>query len=207
MGYNPADGFNYMMWYSGSSDDGIYKLTNLQKIKNITWGNCCSCCTQCCQSSLCEPLSQSTVFTKVATIPTVFSQQASPCLFCPSRLYHVETCKWILGVYNSGWTQFVSCNLIDWSAYSCTTCSSTGVSTCCFAQLTALGSLFVSNGSGITKCTNQYFTCISSSGTIEYGVCANQYTKTGVVVSSGDRLYMFNCGDAPIAVNVWGYEG
>lgn len=188
MTYNPTDCLNYIMSYSGTADDGIYKLTGLSTLKNLFYT--CNCCI------LSETLSSSTIFTKVSSIPSVFCSISD---FRPSRLFQIENSKWILSVCNGStctWSQYVTCDLINWS----TLC-------CCSAQLTPLCNSYSTDGNGIIKTTNNYFNCINCSGTLDYCVCLNQYTRTGVVVSNGDRLYMNNYGPSPIAVNVWGYEG
>lgn len=196
MGYNPSDCFNYFMYYSGASsvEDGIYRVTGMNILRCFFYtASISSVGSTCCQ----EPLCASTVFTKVSPVPTVFS-----CIgatnFCPSRLFHVETSRWILGVYNGGWQNYTTCDLINW----CRLCD-----TVCYRQFTPNSNVFFTNGCGICKNCNLYFSCVNCAGTLEYCTSSNQLVKTGVVLSNGDRLYMNNWGPSPTSVNIWGYEG
>ena len=45
------------------------------------------------------------------------------------------------------------------------------------------------------------------SGLIDLRVKTNQYERTGLVLSNGDRIMVNNDGTPKINVQVWGYEG
>ena len=50
--------------------------------------------------------------------------------------------------------------------------------------------------------------CMDCSGLIDLCTEMNQYERTGIVLSDGDRLMVKNhSADQPINVQVWGYEG
>ena len=42
---------------------------------------------------------------------------------------------------------------------------------------------------------------------IDYKLSANQYERTGVVLSDGDRVFVNNDADTCLSFQIWGYEG
>jgi hypothetical protein len=48
---------------------------------------------------------------------------------------------------------------------------------------------------------------VDPSGMLDYKVSANNYERTGVVISNGDRINVNNNSDKCMSVQVWGYEG
>ena len=42
---------------------------------------------------------------------------------------------------------------------------------------------------------------------IDYKLSVNQYERTGVVLSNGDRLMVNNNSDHKTTVQIWGFEG
>jgi peroxiredoxin len=98
------------------------------------------------------------------------------------------------------WSLLSSNNLCDWIKAGDDSLN-------CFIQVTDKLNIYTSSqNTGICKISNNYST-ISTDGTIDYEVTANQYQQTGVVVSSGDRLYAKNNGPCRMSFTVWGYEG
>ena len=59
----------------------------------------------------------------------------------------------------------------------------------------------------IVEVCNCFFSNMDCSGVIDYKVSSNQYERTGIVLSNGDRIMVNNNGDIKTAVQVWGYEG
>ena len=54
---------------------------------------------------------------------------------------------------------------------------------------------------------NCFFANIDCSGLIDYKLSMNQYERTGIVLSDGDRIMVNNNGDVKTSFQVWGYEG
>ena len=58
----------------------------------------------------------------------------------------------------------------------------------------------------VDKC-NCFYSNMDCSGLIDLRVKTNQYERTGLVLSNGDRIMVNNDGTPKINVQVWGYEG
>jgi len=61
----------------------------------------------------------------------------------------------------------------------------------------------------INKKTDYFFNkeCIGNQGLIEYNTSANQYERTGLVIGSGDKVWVADdSGNSDIPVQIWGYE-
>lgn len=52
-----------------------------------------------------------------------------------------------------------------------------------------------------------YTSGVNDAGTLEYNTSFGNYQRTGVLISNGDKLFVKNGGNTPIAVSVMGYEG
>ena len=48
---------------------------------------------------------------------------------------------------------------------------------------------------------------IDCTGIIDYKLSVNQYERTGIVLSDGDRIMVNNDADVCLNFQVWGYEG
>lgn len=59
----------------------------------------------------------------------------------------------------------------------------------------------------VIESCNCFFANMDCSGLLDYSVSANQYERTGVVLSNGDRVMVNNDGDIKTAVQIWGFEG
>ena len=52
-----------------------------------------------------------------------------------------------------------------------------------------------------------YTSGVNDAGTLEYNTSFGNYQRTGILVSNGDKLFVKNGGNTPIAITVMGYEG
>jgi len=196
--YNPIKKCHYFMIYNGGLDDGIYS------VDHTTLATCAQGYLTAGEGGRWWDHTLSNgPFTKISTVPSAYTSFGGAGTMCYGRLYQADFCYYTIPVHNgTNWGIFSSQDLISWS-------NSRNDSTCCFVQLTGSqeATYVSSGGSGICKVSNNFDTCINTSGMIDYRVEANQYQQNGVVVSNGDRLYAKNTGSNPIAFNVWGYEG
>ena len=59
----------------------------------------------------------------------------------------------------------------------------------------------------VVEVCNCFFANMDCTGLIDYKVTANQYERTGVVLSNGDRVMINNNSDHKTNVQVWGFDG
>lgn len=144
-----------------------------------------------------------TFWCKVANFPTdwLCDYYVKPRM-CVSCLYRYSFSEWTISLYNCNtcaWDPWTSKDLITWdkSPFNQTVCLDP-LHTCCLDLAQAK---VISNQDTFMK-------CMDCSGLIDLCVDMNQYERTGVVLSDGDRLMVKNhSSDQPISVQVWGYEG
>lgn len=120
---------------------------------------------------------------------------------CVSCLYRSDVCTWNMQLYNfesNVWDGFISSDLITWSAlpdpYSVKISD-------------VLTTTVTSDYACIVDDCNCFFSNMDCSGIIDYKVDINQYERTGIVLSDGDRIMVNNNGDVQTSFQVWGYEG
>ena len=70
-----------------------------------------------------------------------------------------------------------------------------------------LTTFVTSDNACIVDDCNCYFANIDCTGIIDYKLSVNQYERTGIVLSDGDRLMINNDADVCLNFQVWGYEG
>ena len=121
--------------------------------------------------------------------------------FCVSCLYRSGKCMWTMGVYNhesKKWDGFQSPNLHEWA-----------LATDPFVQKVndSLTRSITDDYRCVVEVCNCFFANMDCSGLIDYKVSANQYERTGVVLSNGDRLMVNNNSDHKTTVQIWGFEG
>jgi hypothetical protein len=120
---------------------------------------------------------------------------------CVSCLYRSDNCTWNLQVYNFQtykWDGFTSTDLINWSNLPDP-----------YSQRVSdiLTTAVTSDYACIVDDCNCFFANIDCSGLIDYKLSMNQYERTGIVLSDGDRIMVNNNGDVKTSFQVWGYEG
>lgn len=195
LSYNPTADCVYFM-----ADDclhaGIYSI-NKENLFCFLCKNLAAGCYPTCCGYICD---MSCYFTKVSNIPSAF---ANSNLCCIKNLYKTSENLWGIAIKNCTGTcfeTFVSSDLINWTN-----------STCSYSQaLTDDNSKFISNSSAcdclFTTC-NCFFGNVSCSGLTDYKVSANNYERTGVVISDGESVVVNNNSCYTMNAQVWGYEG
>ena len=174
-------------------------------------GKCFAPCGTCNISYGCnqvmmdfEEWTCSCLITKVADFPSAMTgtKYTNPkmCVGCLYRMGTQAEPFWSISIYNhdtSGWDRFTTDDLLTWNN-SGTTFNWNVATTC---SLTA-------NASCIVSLCNGFADAVPKCGYMDHGVSANNYERTGIVLSDGDSIYVNNCtGTAGLAVQVWGYEG
>ena len=142
--------------------------------------------------------------TKVADFPTsmLCTKYITPqmCVGCLYRMGTQAEPFWSMSIYNhdtTAWDRFTTDDLLTWTNSGST--FNWDVATTC--SLTA-------NASCIVSLCNDFADAVPKCGYMDHGVSANNYERTGIVLSDGDSIYVNNCtGTAGLAVQVWGYEG
>ena len=144
----------------------------------------------------------SVMFMKMADFPGVMTHRKySTPRMCVSCLFRADYSLWSLSLYNCstcGWDAFMSPDLYNWKAANFSTGNlATDCLITCFS----------------TDCGCMYTVCdcfmanVDCSGVLDYCYEFNNYERTGVVLSYGDRLYVKNHSTTPFSFQVWGYEG
>ena len=64
----------------------------------------------------------------------------------------------------------------------------------------------ISNGGTVTA-SKSNIANLGEDGVLEYGTTFNQYERTGLVLSNGDRIVTYNSSTKPYTIQVMGYEG
>ena len=144
----------------------------------------------------------SVVLHKQAPFPAIMTaRKYTTPRMCVSCLFRADYSLWSLSLYNCstcGWDAFMSPDLYNWKAANfsngnlATDCLITCFSTDCGCMYTVCD-CFMAN--------------VDCSGVLDYCYEFNNYERTGVVLSYGDRLYVKNHSTTPFSFNVWGYEG
>ena len=147
----------------------------------------------------------SILFCKLANFPEAWtcSYYTRPRM-CVSCLFRYEHCAWSIGVYNCctcGWDAFTTKDLVNWSSIPGTVvaCQDPCIY-CCLRASPAC----------IDRCCDCFTANMECEGIIDQCVPINQYERTGVVLSAGDKIFVKNYGASgagKVSFQVWGYEG
>ena len=143
--------------------------------------------------------------TKVADFPTEMAStdysNATDCVMCVSCLFRADMSTWTMSLFNykcQRWDGFQSSDLVTWSKISDP--YSVKISNVLTQSVT-------SDYACIVDDCNCYFENIDCSGIIDYKLSVNQYERTGIVLSDGDRVFVNNDADVSLSFQIWGYEG
>lgn len=193
--YNPTKDCTYMM-LDDSTRSGIYSINrgNLFKFlnKSLPTDNYCICCGYIDDMTC--------YFTKVSDIPEVFNNSN---LCCIKNLYKTAEDSWGIAVKNKAGTCFETFNssdLINW------TNSTVSYSQPLDSDRTKV--LYNSSaGNCLELCCNCFYGNVGCSGITDYKVIANNYERTGVVISDGESIVVNNNSCYTMNSQVWGYEG
>lgn len=148
----------------------------------------------------CIDFSATPLFCRVSDFPTAMtcSYYINP-FMCVSCLFRFASNGWSMSLYNccsSVWDTFVTDDLINW----CSTVSNYTYPSSDTYQI-------ASNPTCVVSCCNCFMANVDYSGMIDYKVSANNYERTGVVISDGDRINVNNNSSKCMSAQVWGYEG
>jgi len=141
---------------------------------------------------------------KIADFPAAMTalKYTSPkmCVGCLYRMGTQLEPFWSMSIYNhdtTSWDRFTTDDLLTWNNVGNT--FSWNVSSEC--------SLTVSASCIVSLC-NSFSNVVPKCGYLDFDVSANNYERTGVVLSDGDSIYVNNCtANSAMTVQVWGYEG
>lgn len=197
LSYNPNTNCVYMMVRSTKSNQcGIFTIN-----KDVI----CSCygfrSNNCGYDNItCTTLESTSFYCKVADFPEIMtcSYYTSP-FMCVSCIFRYGTSSWSISIYNcstSAWDTFVSSNLIDWNSAT----NSLGYYENDTRQIN-------STINCVYRSCNCFMSNVDYSGMTDYKVSANNYERTGVVVSNGDKVFINNNSSNCMSAQVWGYEG
>lgn len=144
----------------------------------------------------------SVIFHKQAPFPAAMTaRKYTTPRMCVSCLFRADYSLWSLSLYNCStcsWDAFLSPDLINWSGQNF---SSGNLEASC--KVTCFSS---DQGKMFTVC-DCFMANVDCSGVLDYCYEFNNYERTGVVLSFGDRLYVKNHSTTPFSFQVWGYEG
>jgi hypothetical protein len=219
--WNPHDSYVYTaIRSSNAADCGIFRI-DPHEVRRQAGPFCgcsqasCQCCGNGCNQYIYGPgaVDWATTFghdggggacalCRTAEFPSCWAQSKyTSGGMCVSCLYRSAKCQWTIGLYNHDtkkWDGYTSKNLHEWES---------------------AGDPFVENASDtltrtitddyrcVVEVCNCFFANIDCSGLIDYKVSANQYERTGIVLSNGDRVSVNNNSDHKTTVQVWGFEG
>ena len=147
----------------------------------------------------------SVLFCKLANFPEEWtcSYYTRPRM-CVSCLFRYEHCAWSIGLYNCctcGWDAFTTKDLVNWSSLPGTVVACTDP--CIYCCLRAVPAC-------IDRCCDCFTSNMECEGIIDQCIPINQYERTGVVLSAGDKIFVKNYGSSgagKVSFQVWGYEG
>ena len=139
-----------------------------------------------------------TDLTSLSTTPAIFKSKSD---WTSSRnVRRVGTNRWRYDIYDkttSTYTAFETKNLRDdWTVVDLTSN---------FEALYPDGSTLQATGSVTNRIVNNTPT-LADSGLLEYNTQVNQYERTGLVLSDGDRVVVSNNGTDIVGVQAMGYE-
>lgn len=150
-------------------------------------------------------------FRKVGNFPSVMTDyKYTQPMMCVGCLFRSDNKLWSLPVYNHceyRWDTFLTCDLKQWNKQEFVKCNipadqMTTVCDCCVLNLTE---------NYLCRCTDCFMSGFQREGLVELCLSFNQYERTGIVLSEGDRIYVKNNDDNTtgkcINFQVWGYEG
>ena len=143
--------------------------------------------------------------TKVADFPTEMAHSNysnnNDRTMCTTCLFRADFCTWTMSLFNydcARWDGFQTNDLITWSKI--TDPYNVKISN-------VLTTSVSSDYACIVDDCNCYFANIDCTGIIDYKLSINQYERTGIVLSDGDRIMVNNDADVCLNFQVWGYEG
>jgi len=204
--HNPKAGVEktYIMIRSSASNDcGIFEY------KWDQWTGYGSCMTVLMSSTDNPGFPTRTLVTcsefieKVADFPSAMTagKYTTPfmCVGCLYRMSPKENPFWSITVYNhttTEWDRFTSDDLLTWTSVAPD-----------FSWRPTTRAKFEVFDNCVTKYNNNFPTVVPKCGYTDFGVSANNFERTGVVISAGENVTVDNDSTDALTVQVWGYEG
>lgn len=102
-------------------------------------------------------------------------------------------------------TKFISSDLINWTCAGTTTNVQSTICDSSTGNRYKWATASTSCVYGITDYFNNS-TCLPDESTIEYKVSANQFERTGLVISNGDKVFVSDDTSTCVVSQVWGYD-
>ena len=140
---------------------------------------------------------------KIADFPAAMTatKYTSP-LMCVGCLYRMSPSInpfWSITVYNhdtSEWDRFTTTDLINWKSVAPD-----------FRWDVSPTFAYLAFDNCLRTSCNNYDNAVPKCGYLDYEVSANNFERTGVVISDGESIVVNNNTTEGLTAQVWGYEG
>jgi hypothetical protein len=148
-------------------------------------------------------LTDSPYIDKIADFPSAMTatKYTAPlmCVGCLYRMSPKENPFWSITVYNhdtTEWDRFTTEDLISWKSVAPD-----------FAWSVSNTFKYETFDNCLRTSCNNFGTVVPKCGLFDFGVSANNYERTGVVISDGESIIVNNDTTEGLTAQVWGYEG
>ena len=204
--HNPKAGVEktYVMIRSATTANcGIFEY------KWDEWSGAGCCVDSCCMLQNCSAMPNHCTVTcsqfmaKVADFPSAMTagKYTNPlmCVGCLYRMSPKENPFWSIAVYNhttTEWDRFTSDDLLTWTSVAPD-----------FSWRPTTRAKFETFDDCMTRYNNVFPSTVPKCGYTDFGVSANNFERTGVVISAGENVTVDNDSTDALTVQVWGYEG
>ena len=204
--HNPKAGVEktyVMIRSSNTSDCGIFEY------KWDEWSGAGCCVDSCSMISNNSGMpfhcgmACSQFMAKVADFPSAMTlgKYTNPlmCVGCLYRMSPKENPFWSITVYNhttTEWDRITSDDLLTWTSVAPD-----------FSWRPTTRAKFETFDNCMTRYNNVFPTVVPKCGYTDFGVTANNFERTGVVISAGENVTVDNDSTDALTVQVWGYEG
>ena len=140
---------------------------------------------------------------KVSDFPSVFlaNKYTTPlmCVGCLYRMSPKENPFWSITIYNhdtTEWDRFTTEDLLNWKSVAPD-----------FRWDITNGLSYLTFDDCFRSSCNKFNDVVPKCGYFDFGVSANNYERTGVVISDGETIIVNNDTTEGLTAQVWGYEG
>lgn len=209
LAYNPKPSVEktYFMARSSKLDNcGIFEYKFADYVGE---GGCTGTCI-CSQSTTNQnalfartTVTDSPYIDKVADFPSVMtaSKYTTPlmCVGCLYRMSPKANPFWSITVYNhdtSEWDRFTTDDLLSWNSVAPD-----------FSWNVSSTFKYETFDNCLVSSCNNFNTVVPKCGLFDFDVSANNYERTGVVISDGESIIVNNNTTEGLTAQVWGYEG
>jgi hypothetical protein len=205
---NPAVQKTYFMSRSGTAANcGIFEY----KFADFDGPGACTGICICHQEGVANQnamflrttLTDSPYIDKIADFPSVMvaSKYITPlmCVGCLYRMSPKENPFWSITVYNhdtTEWDRFTTEDLISWKSVAPD-----------FTWTVSNTLKYETFDDCLRTSCNNFGAVVPKCGLFDFEVSANNYERTGVVISDGESIIVNNDTTEGLTAQVWGYEG